>query len=327
MLNFFRSRPSIVLEAQKARFKPNFIIQLLVFIAVFLVTQIASGLPVGIAVAVKVISDMVNNRINLENSGVMEGRYVSGLTGDFTLFMLFCTVIATALTIVYCRFIEGRSLYSIGFVRKNAGSDYFMGLLIGTGMFGASVLIAWLTGALEYKGFVLGGSLGLIMLFFAGFVLQGMSEEVLLRGYFMVSIASKKPILLAVLANSILFSLMHLLNSGITLLSIINLTLFGIFASVYTLKADSIWGICAIHSAWNFTQGNVFGIFVSGINANASFLSFAPTVDNSIINGGNFGLEGGLAVTIVLVAAITITLLVKGRSVQNIQAREVQAEG
>lgn len=327
MLNFFRSRPSIVLEAQKARFKPNFIIQLLVFIAVFIVTQIASALPVGIAAAVRVIADMASNRISMDNQAAIDPGYIANMMSDLAVVTLFCTFIATGLTIIYCRYIEGRSLYSMGFVRQKAISDYFMGLLVGMGMFSVSVLLAWITGALEYKGFVLGGSLGLIILFFIGFLFQGMSEEALLRGYLMVSIASKKPILLAVLANSILFSLMHLLNSGITLLSIINLTLFGIFASVYTLKADSIWGICAIHSAWNFTQGNVFGILVSGIKTDASVWAFTPTAGNLMINGGNFGLEGGLAVTVVLTAAIVITLLVRGRTVQNIQTREVQAEG
>jgi hypothetical protein len=95
---------------------------------------------------------------------------------------------------------------------------------------------------------------------------------------------------------------------------LINLVLFGLFASVYTLKANSIWGICAFHSIWNFAQGNIFGIPVSGLSLNASVFSFKPTDSGTLFNGGGFGLEGGLAVTIVLVVSIIITMTVKGRT-------------
>lgn len=314
MLSVFRDKPSIVLEAQKARFQPRLILQILIFIAVFLVAQIAASLPLIFITIGKVVSDIIGNRVSLENPASISGDYVTGLVSNFSIVMLFCTVIATILTIIYCRYIERRSLYSMGFVKKSAISDYSKGLLIGATMFGTSVLIAWLSGSLEFNGVVLGNSIGLVIAFFFSFLFQGMSEEVILRGYFMVSIATKKPIIVAVLVNSIVFSLLHSINNGITVLAIINLTLFGIFASIYVLKSDSIWGICAMHSTWNFTQGNIFGISVSGLDVKASILSFVPTDTNAIINGGTFGLEGGLAVTIVLVAATIIVMQLKGRT-------------
>jgi membrane protease YdiL (CAAX protease family) len=181
-------------------------------------------------------------------------------------------------------------------------------------MCSASVLISAVTGTLRYDGIVLGNSLGLLFAFFIGFLLQGMSEEVMLRGYFMVSVASRAPMLVAILANSLIFALLHLMNNGVTSLSMVNLTLFGVFASVYTLKSSSLWGICAIHSIWNFAQGNIFGIAVSGQRIDASVFSFSPTESGALINGGSFGLEGGLAVTAVLLTGIIATMLFKGRS-------------
>ncbi len=314
MFEIFKNKPPIVIEAQKARFKPNLVIQLLIFIAVFVVSQIAQAIPVILITIVKVVTDITGGRLNIEDPSALDEGYLSGLMANSVLVSLFFTVIATVLTVIYCRFIEGRSLYSMGFVKKKAVSDYFIGLLIGTVMFAISTLIAWQAGTLEYRGIVLGNSIGLLILYFLGFLFQGMSEEVLVRGYLMVSIAAKKPIIAAVIINSTLFAIMHLLNSGITLLSIINLTLFGVFASVYMLRNNSIWGVCALHSAWNFTQGNVFGILVSGQSVKASILSFEPTGTGTLINGGKFGLEGGLAVTIVLIAAIAVTVLVKGRT-------------
>ena len=133
----------------------------------------------------------------------------------------------------------------------------------------------------------------------------------------MISVASRSSILLAVMSNSILFALLHIFNNGIDVIPLINLTLFGIFASIYALKMDSIWGICALHTTWNFAQGNLFGIKVSGIDTQVSLFSFKLNETGTIINGGSFGLEGGLAVTLVLVIGIVILLAVERRGIDK----------
>ena len=43
-MDFLEKKPSIVVEAQKARFNPNVFIQFLLFLAVFVVSNIVSGL-------------------------------------------------------------------------------------------------------------------------------------------------------------------------------------------------------------------------------------------------------------------------------------------
>lgn len=203
----------------------------------------------------------------------------------------------------------------MGFNRKNAVGQYFTGLLVGFVMISTSLAISWASGSMKFNGFSSGSNIGLLLCFLSGFVLQGMSEEVILRGYFMVSVAAKNSILLAVISNSIIFSVLHLLNPGISVIGILNLLLFGVFASVYTLKMNSIWGICAIHSIWNYAQGNLFGIKVSGMDTGVSVLSFLPTGSSTLINGGAFGLEGGLAVTIVLVLSTLITFMLPGKEI------------
>ncbi len=83
---------------------------------------------------------------------------------------------------------------------------------------------------------------------------------------------------------------------------------------------------------WNFAQGNIFGVSVSGMDIMASVFSFAPTNEGELINGGTFGLEGGLAVTIVLILATIAVLLVKAKPVtpqtqgdEDIEAQDVFA--
>lgn len=105
---------------------------------------------------------------------------------------------------------------------------------------------------------------GMLLLLFVGFLFQGMSEEVVCRSFLMVSAANRAPLWIAVALNSLIFAAMHLANSGVTFFSFANLVLYGVFASFYFLRTDNVWGIAALHTAWNFTQGSVLGVEVSG---------------------------------------------------------------
>lgn len=316
MLDILKTKPLIVESAMKAKFNPGAALQLLIFVGILLVSQMTAGMIGG---AIFIASQFESFMKIFENGMTIDSRIlnskIQALMNNpiLVLVSLFCTVFVTLIVIVYCRFIERRSLYSMGFTKKKALMNYLYGSMIGFLMFGASVLIAYFTGSIEYRGFFLGGSAFMILLFLMGFFFQGMSEEVLMRGYLMISLTTKKTIIFAVIANSIIFAAFHLLNSGITVLSVVNLFLFGVFASLFTLKTNNIWGICAIHSVWNFTQGNIFGILVSGIQIKDSVFSFVPTETGALINGGKFGLEGGLAVTAVLVVSILLTVVLKSK--------------
>jgi membrane protease YdiL (CAAX protease family) len=121
----------------------------------------------------------------------------------------------------------------------------------------------------------------------------------------MVSLSRSLPLWACAAINALLFSLLHVGNPGVTVIALINIFLFGVFASLLTLRRGSVWLVCAIHSLWNFSQGNLFGIPVSGLGGLPSPLTaeVAEGGWQTLINGGAFGLEGGLAVTVVLAAA------------------------
>ena len=63
-------------------------------------------------------------------------------------------------------------------------------------------------------------------------------------------------------------------NSGLTPLSLVNLFLFGVAMALYLLKTDTVCGVAGIHGAWNFAQGNLFGILVSGQPSGTSLMTF-----------------------------------------------------
>lgn len=226
------------------------------------------------------------------------------------LLQVFVTVWTVICVLAYCLLAERRSLASLGFSRRGGFLEYGVGLAGGFVLFGAAVLLAIVSGTVTLTPVKDSSSLLLLPLFFIGFLIQGMSEELLCRSYLMISLSRKWPVWIGVVGNALLFSLLHLGNPNVSLIALINIFLFGLFASLLTLRRGSIWMVGAIHSMWNFAQGNLFGIPVSGLTGLPSPLT--ATVKEgawqTLISGGSFGLEGGLAVTVVLLAACGLVL-------------------
>jgi membrane protease YdiL (CAAX protease family) len=226
---------------------------------------------------------------------------------------LFATLGTIVGVIIYCRAIERRRLATLGFRRGHTLREYLVGALIGFVLFSLTLGLCVITGTMSYEGVVL-GSASLIVLFFLGFMVQGLSEELLCRGYFMVSLARKQSLVVAIIVSSSFFGVLHLLNPGVAPLAIVNIFLFGCFMAVYLLKRGNIWGAAAIHSVWNFAQGNIFGTSVSGLEKMESVFAFSSVPGGELINGGAFGVEGGLAATLVLTAALIVALLLKSQN-------------
>ena len=278
--------------------------QIICFIAVFIAISILESIPI-----------MVFMFKDIFNASELTDEFLQGLikkyempTGNLALIMLFITVFSIIIPILYCKFIEKRSLSSMGIVKKHAIRNYLLGLIIGFIMFSLVVLLNVVFGGMSFSSITSKIMIPYIIIYLIAYGIQGMSEEVLCRGYLMNSIGGKHRIGLAIITSSLIFALLHIFNPGITILAFFNLLLFGVFAALYMICFDNIWGVAAIHSIWNFAQGIIYGISVSGIyNAEHSIFLFKNVEEKAIINGGTFGSEGGIAVTIALLLSIVIT--------------------
>lgn len=299
-------------------FRPG--LEILIFLAVFYVSNVIQSIPIAIITVISMFASPefteLLNEITSGGSFSSEQleELIASLTSSVMLPSLFCTAATIAAVFIYCRCIEKRPLRSLGLRKGHIAAEYLAGLLVGAVLFSLAVGICILTGSLSVQ-FVAYGLTALVPVYFIGFLIQGMSEELLCRGYLMLSISRRSSMAWAIFWNSVLFAALHLLNPGVNLLAILNLILFGVFASVYFLKRGNIWGIGAIHSIWNFMQGNFFGIPVSGAGNLPSVCSSAvgEGFANELWNGGAFGLEGGLAVTIVLTLATAAMLFIPAK--------------
>ncbi|MFM8367254.1 MAG: lysostaphin resistance A-like protein, partial [Chloroflexota bacterium] len=158
-----------------------------------------------------------------------------------------------------------------------------------------------------------------VMLVLIGWIVQGGAEEVLIRGWVLPVIGARYKPWVGLLVSSLIFALLHGLNPNLSVIALVNLALFGVFAGLYAMREGSMWGISALHTVWNWVQGNFFGLQVSGNGAGGGTLINLMETGADWLTGGEFGPEGGLAVTIVLLISIAITLFWKSNQINEPQ--------
>lgn len=303
--------PKAVLEARESQKGLHWALEVLIFAALFLVC--ALGETVALIPAQLVILMRDPGYLDAAEAGDLES--LTKITGQavgsnaYMIASLFATAVMIILVILFCKLVQKRKPSSLGFVKEGAGVEYLRGAALGFAMFSGAVLICVLAGSVRLSA-ARGAFAPLpLVLFAAGYMVQGMAEEALCRGYFMVSLGRRYSMDMAVLINAVAFAALHALNPGISSLAILNIILYGIFASLCFIRTENIWLVGALHSVWNFAQGNIYGIKVSGLKTDCSVFSAVMTEGKDLFHGGAFGLEGGLAVTIVLVAGIAILCL------------------
>jgi hypothetical protein len=206
---------------------------------------------------------------------------------------------------------EARPLWTIGLVRAGAVRHYLGGLAVGVALLASAV------GLLAVAGLVTvavgtGGSAvawsaaGGVAVLALGWAVQGAAEEALLRGYLLPVVGIRWGLPAGIVVSALVFAALHGLNSHIGPLAVVNLVLFGWFAALYALREGGIWGVCALHAAWNWAQANLFGLQVSGTAARWAMLVDLTETGPDLLTGGPFGPEGGLAVTAVLAVGIAL---------------------
>lgn len=325
-------KPEMFIEAECGRGK-KLIIQILIFVAVFMVSSTLQSILPSIYLIIEMVKDFAGYEGAMDEAAIeeiMESLMAVQFQRPYLLITLFVTIFGILVPVIFCRFIEKRPLTSMGFKKKHAVRDYLIGLLIGFAMFSAVVLINVLTGSMAFEGLnpnLTGAGIAFILLFFVGFVIQGASEEIIVRGYFMTSIGSKHNIWLAVIISSVAFGLLHIGNPGFGIIAFINIVLIGILFGLYIICFDNIWGACALHSVWNFVQGNFYGVPVSGLSMSDTVFVTSVNEDMKLINGGSFGAEGGLATTIVQLLCIGGLLLYMKKTGKFVSKDKAEVQG
>ena len=329
MLDFLKNNP-LVEGARGARIRPrNLLLTLLLFYLVEMIARFFAALPSGIYATFRMIlllgEDILAMADPARSEELMQrmDEVLLAVTGEvgYILTSLFSTVIIILVVVIFCRFIEHRPISSMGLsLNRRSLVQYALGILVGLSLFSLAFLILYATGAVTVTR--AGFAPALIVAYLVAFLIQGAAEEVLLRGYFMVSATNQTPPLGAVLFSALVFSALHISNNGISLLGTFNIFLFGVLLGFIVFRTRSLYLAMALHGIWNFAEGNLFGFPVSGILTQHSLLSSVITDGRTLTHGGEFGPEGGAAVTIVLLIAIAVFFLLPQKPNEEADTQE-----
>ncbi|HEV2538464.1 MAG TPA: type II CAAX endopeptidase family protein [Frateuria sp.] len=182
--------------------------------------------------------------------------------------------------------------------------DGALGLVAGVALFSAVVGVLWLLGSYH----VVGGNAHphwIVAALTVGLG-AGVGEEIMFRGVLYRITEEGLGTWLALLISALFFGAVHLGNPGATLWAGAAIAIeAGILFGLLYLVTRSLWVCMGLHAAWNFMQGTVYGIPVSGTHADGWLVSTRNGPD--WLSGGVFGAEASVvALTLCLLASAAL---------------------
>ncbi len=129
----------------------------------------------------------------------------------------------------------------------------------------------------------------------------GILEEAVFRGYLVNLLSRKYSLGLSVIIPSLLFTLLHI-GAANSIINALQLLIAGMFVSIMFFiiykKTGSVWNASVVHFIWNFIILNKLFNFGSGNISKYALLQFGLG-QNSLFNGGEFGIEASIPAIIV----------------------------
>lgn len=172
-------------------------------------------------------------------------------------------------------------------------------------LFSGIVGLLWLFGSYRVTG-TNAGAHWLVALASVGLG-AGIAEEILTRGVLFRVIEEGLGTWWALALSALFFGFAHAGNPGASVWSSLAIAIEAgvLFALVYHLTR-SLWPCIGLHAAWNFAQGTIYGIPVSGTRADGWLVSTRHGPD--WLSGGAFGAEASV-VALALCSACSLVLL------------------
>ena len=194
------------------------------------------------------------------------------------------------------------------FVTPVRPKEFAIGLLGPAALFAAFV-IAWLAG-----GFVVSPGYGHAPAVGERWILSGyfaaaLVEELVFRVALGALLMRVLPWNVSIWCQALAFGLVHAGNPHVGFFALFNTVLAGAaLGMVYAPRGSTerrLFAAWLWHAAWNWAQDRVLGISVSGNRAGSgAMLESIPS--DAWWSGGDYGLEGGLAVMMVLLVYVVV---------------------
>jgi len=219
------------------------------------------------------------------------------------------TIFAVAGSVILCAvygwlssMVEKRNVYELRF--RRFFPDMGSGWLVGGGAMVLSVLVMWVAGVYHMDSISCpwsGIAHGLVF-----FLVVAVGEEIYCRAVLLRMVEERWGTTVALVVSCLFFGFMHYFNDGATVWSCVALAVTAVEAASF-IYSRSLWMPIGTHWAWNFIQGNVLGINVSGFQMEGSFIH-ATFSGPELLTGGAFGAEASI-ITVVVSTSIAAGLI------------------
>jgi hypothetical protein len=197
----------------------------------------------------------------------------------------------------YVRIIEKRAVTELS--RAHSGRELGVGLALGALLFCVTIGILAAAGVYQITGY---NGWPIVFASVPGFILTGVLEETLIRGIVFRILEKSLGSWIALGISALIFGFLHLLNPGATFLNAAAISIeAGILLAAAFMLTRRLWLCIGIHIAWNFTQGGIFSVAVSG--GKSQGLLQSKMVGPDWLSGGTFGAEASVVALAVCLAA------------------------
>ena len=228
--------------------------------------------------------------------------FFASLIGSNSLLLLLVGMVVTigvalGAYFTFVRAIEKRPVTELS--TSGALRELGLGVLVGTGLFTAVIALLWLLGYYTVTG---SNSLANVWPMLTLAATTAVFEELLFRGILFRIIEEPLGTWLALAFSALLFGILHLGNPNATLWAATAIAIeAGILLAAGYMFTRRLWLVIGIHFAWNFVQGGIFGVAVSG-NEGAGVLQSSLS-GPVLLSGGAFGAEGSIFAVMFCLAA------------------------
>jgi membrane protease YdiL (CAAX protease family) len=208
---------------------------------------------------------------------------------------------------LYVRIVEKRAVTELS--GQRAVRELASGLALGAVLFSVTVAILRALGVFEITG---NNGWQIMLAILPASILSGVLEEILIRGIVFRILEKSLGSWIALGISAVVFGLLHLFNPGATLLNAAAISIeAGVLLAAAYMLTRRLWFCIGIHIAWNFTQGGIFSVAVSG--GQSKGLLQSKMVGPDWLTGGIFGAEASVVALVVCAAAgiILITAAVR----------------
>jgi uncharacterized protein len=216
--------------------------------------------------------------------------------------LLLAAVVLAAYS-AYVRVIEKRPVAELS--GNRAIGETALGLALGALLFSVTIGILAVAGVYRVAG---SNGWQAMLAILPASILSGVLEEVLIRGIVFRILEQWLGSWIALGTSAAIFGVLHLVNPGATLLDAAAIGIeAGVLLGAAFMLTRRLWLCIGIHIAWNFTQGGIFSVAVSG-GASKGLLR-SSMVGPDWLTGGAFGAEASV-VALGVCFAVGIALLV-----------------